>query len=167
MIHSPHQATTLRNAAKSNFADVRTLHAAVATPTEPKGKGTDVVLRGLKEGDMAAAKDYFLRFARDEELERTGLGIVLRRRPDEPARIYVKGVRVATEDQFLFSYNITSTTAQLQRALNRERSNARRVAYQDRVKAILLKSKSAAVAEQLAADLTRPQSGTKHDEVPP
>jgi hypothetical protein len=164
-IRSPHADITLRKAAKSNFADVRTLHAAVSAPTEPKRKGTDVVLRGLKEADMAAAKDYFLRFARDEELERTDLGTVLRRRPDEPARIYVKGVRVATEDQFLFSYNITSTTAQLQRALNRERSNVGRVAYQDRVKAILLKSKSAAVAEQLAADLTRLQAGTNHDEI--
>jgi hypothetical protein len=88
------------------------------------------------------------------------------KRPDgEPARIYVKGVRVAVEEQFLFSYNITSTTAQLQRALNRERTNVGRTAYQDRVKAILLKARSDAVAEELVKDLTRIPLGTNHDEV--
>jgi len=72
---------------------------------------------------------------------------------------------VALEEQFLFSYNITSTTAQLQRALNRERTNVGRSAYQDRVKAILLKATSDVVAEQLAQDLTRIPAGTNHDEV--
>ncbi|TMF46581.1 MAG: ATP-binding protein [Chloroflexi bacterium] len=165
MVRSPHADITLQRAAKSNFADVKTLHAAVSAPSEPKRKGTDFALRGLRDSDVAAAKDYFLRFAGDEELERTDLGAILRRRPDEPARVYVKGVRVATEEQFLFSYNITSTTAQLQKALNRERSNVGRTAYQDRVKSILLKSKSAAVADQLAADLTKIQAGTNHDEI--
>src|SRR5207245_4950810 len=150
-IRTPQADITLQRAAKSNFADVKTLHAAVSAPSEPKRKGTDFALRGLRDSYVAAAKDYFLRFVGDEELERTDLGAILRRRPDEPARVYVKGVRVATEEQFLFSYNITSTTAQLQKALNRERSNVGRTAYQDRVKSILLKSKSAAVADQLAA----------------
>jgi hypothetical protein len=164
-VKSPQGDITLRRAAKSNFADVKTLHAAIAAPSEPKRKGTDFVLRGLSDRDMAAARDYFLRFAGDAELERTELGSILKRKLDEPARIYVKGVRVATEDQFLFSYNITSTTAQLQRALNRERTKVGRTAYQDRVKAILLKSRSAAVAEQLVQDLTRIPAGTNHDEI--
>ena len=164
-IKSPHGDITLRRAAKSDFADVKTLHAAISKPSEPKRKGTDFVLRGLLDRDMAAARDYFLRFAQDRELERTELGSILARKDDEPARIYVKGVRVATEDQFLFSYNITSTTAQLQRALNRERTNVGRTAYQDRVKAILLKARSAAVVDQLAQDLPRIQQGTNHDEI--
>ena len=164
-IKSPHGDITLRRAAKSDFADVKTLHAAISKPSEPRRKGTDFVLSGLLDRDMAAARDYFLRFAQDRELERTELGSILARKDDEPARIYVKGVRVATEDQFLFSYNITSTTAQLQRALNRERTNVGRTAYQDRVKAILLKARSAAVVDQLAQDLPRIQQGTNHDEI--
>ena len=164
-IRSPKADITLQRAAKSNFADVKTLHAAISPPSEPKRRGTDFALSGLADADMAAARDYFLRFAGDEELERTDLGSILRRRRDEPARIYVKGVRVALEEQFLFSYNITSTTAQLQRALNRERSNVGRSAYQDRVKAILLKSTSGVVAEQLVQDLTRIPLGTNHDEI--
>lgn len=164
-IRSPQADITLQRAAKSNFADVKTLHAAVSPPSQPKRRGTDFTLTGLDDADVKTAKDYFLRFAGDEELERTDLGSILRRGPDEPARIYVKGVRVALEDQFLFSYNITSTTAQLQRALNRERSNVGRSAYQDRVKAILLKSRSNVVAEELVRDLTRIPLGTNHDEV--
>jgi hypothetical protein len=164
-IRSPQADISLQRAAKSNFADVKTLHAAITAPSEPKRRGTDFTLSGLSDADMAAAKDYFLRFADDEELERTDLGTILKRRPDEPARIYVKGVRVALEEQFLFSYNITSTTAQLQRALNRERSNVGRSAYQERVKAILLKAKSGVVAEQLVQDLTRIPLGTNHDEI--
>lgn len=156
---------TLRRAAKSDFADVRTLHAVVAPPSDPKRRGTDFVLAGLSDEDMAAAKDYFLRFAGDRELEATEHGSVLARQAEEPARVYVKGVRVAMEEQFLFSYNITSTTAQLQRALNRERTNVGRGAYQERVKSILLKCRSENVAKALADDLMRLPQGTNHDEI--
>lgn len=164
-IRSPHGDIALRRAAKRDFADVKTLHAAVSPSSAPKRRGTDFALSGLADRDMAAARDYFLRFAGDEELERTPLGSILKRREGEPARIYVKGLRIAVEEQFLFSYNITSTTVQLQRALNRERTNVGRTAYQDRVKAILLKATSDVVAEQLVGDLTRIPLGTNHDEV--
>jgi hypothetical protein len=164
-IRSPHAEITLQRAAKSNFADVKTLHAAITKPSGPKRRGTDFTLGGLTDRDMARAKDYFLRFAGDEELESTDLGSILARREGEPARVYVKGLRIAIEEEFLFSYNITSTTAQLQRALNRERTNVGRSAYQDRVKAILLKSRSDAVAQKLVEDLTRIPLGTNHDEI--
>ena len=164
-IKSPSADITLQRAAKSDFADVKTLHAAVAPPSEPGRTGTDFVLTHLADADMATAKDYFLRFAGDELIERTEYGEILRRRGDEPARVYVKGVRVATEESFLFSYNITSTTAQLQKALNRERTNVGRTAYQDRVKSILLKATSPAVAQGLVEDLTRIPLGTNHDEI--
>lgn len=164
-IRSPYGEIRLRQAAKSNFADVKTLHAAITAPADGQIEGTDFALARLSDRDMALAKDYFLRFAKDELLEQTDLGAILKRRKDEPARVYVKGVRVATEDQFLFSYNITSTTAQLQRALNRERTNVGRSAYQDRVKAILLKARSDVVAEHLVEDLQRIQAGTNYDEI--
>src|SRR5579864_3927912 len=164
-IQSPHADISLRRAAKRDFSDVKTLHAVIRPASDPHRRGTDFILAGLADEDMATAKDYFLRFAGDRELERTDFGAILERRTDEPARVYVKGVRVATEEQFLFSYDVTSTTAQLQRALNRERSNVGRAAYQDRVKAILLRSKSEAVATALVDDLTRIPLGTNHDEI--
>jgi len=53
----------------------------------------------------------------------------------------------------LFSYNITSPTRALRRALNRERSNVGRGAYTDRVKSILLACEQDEVIEALVADL--------------
>ncbi len=43
----------------------------------------------------------------------------------------MKGLRIAEEPNFLFSYNITDINAPLRRALNRERSSGR-TAYTDR-----------------------------------
>ncbi|HUE67490.1 MAG TPA: hypothetical protein VMP38_04855, partial [Candidatus Acidoferrum sp.] len=101
-VRSPHGDITLRRAAKKDFADVKTLHAAITRPINPRRHGTDFALKGLSDTDMAAARDYFLRFTGDEELEGTPLGSILRRPDEEPARIYVKGVRVALEEQFCF-----------------------------------------------------------------
>ena len=85
-------------------------------------------------------------------------------REGKAARIYVNGLRVAEEPNFLFSYNITSLTKVLRAALNRERSNVGRQAYSDRVKAILLACSSPSVADALAADLASFASGRNHDE---
>lgn len=97
------------------------------------------------------------------ELEATRYGSVLER-VGSAARIYVNGLRVAEEPNFLFSYNITSLTKGLRAALNRERSNVGRQAYSDRVKAILLASTAPAVADPLAADLADFIRGKNHDE---
>ena len=64
----------------------------------------------------------------------------------------------------LFSYNITSPTAALRRALNRERSNVGRSAYTDRVKSILLACDQDDVIDALVADLQNYERGTQHDE---
>src|SRR5205814_1110914 len=81
------------------------------------------------------------------------------------SRIYVNGLCVADEDNFLFSYNITSLTTVLRKALNRERSNVGRSAYTDRVKAILLECSQTRVAEALAQDLKNFETGRIHDEL--
>jgi len=64
------------------------------------------------------------------------------------------------EPNFTFSYNITSLTAAMRKALNRERTNVGRTAYSDRVKQMLLASNSSAVAKNLEDDLERIQTGT-------
>jgi hypothetical protein len=61
-------------------------------------------------------------------------------------------------------YNITSPTAALRRALNRERSNVGRSAYIDRVKSILLACDQDDVIDALVADLQKYERGTQHDE---
>lgn len=81
------------------------------------------------------------------------------------SRIYVNGLCVAEEEKLLFSYNITSPTKQLLKALNRERTNVGRSAYSDRIKQILLECVDTNVADVLAGDLKNLQNGTSHDEL--
>jgi hypothetical protein len=165
VIESAHASITTALRPKSGFPDVTTLHALVDSPSDPSLVGTDFVLSGeaLTDEHVAEAKALFLHYAGDSVLDTTTYGQVLQR-PDDAARIYVNGLRVATEENFLFSYNITSTTKALRQALNRERSHVGRTAYTDRVKAILLACSSDAVIEALAEDLQGFEAGTQRDE---
>lgn len=74
-------------------------------------------------------------------------------------------MRVAEEENFLFSYNITSLTAPIKKALNRERTNVGRTAYSERVKSILLSCTGKSVAQALVDDLKHFGTGTLHDEL--
>jgi hypothetical protein len=151
---------------KAGFPDTTTLHAVFRPPTAPDLVGTEVVLDGVAEADVVAAQRFFRRWNDEAVLDTTPYGDLLARPEgdDEPARIYVRGVRVAEEETFLFSYDITRFSAKLARALNRERSNVGRSAYADRVKDILLASRSATVMDALVADLAEFQSGAQRTE---
>jgi hypothetical protein len=149
---------------KHGFDDVTTLHAVIEPPSDPEMVGTDVELTGIRDADIEEAKALFRHYSGDEVLESTAYGLVLARPARRPGRIYVNGLRVAEEANYLFSYDITSPTKALRAALNRERSNVGRSAYTDRVKAILLAAASQAIANTLAEDLSGFAAGTWHDE---
>jgi hypothetical protein len=164
-IVSRHGEISLKSAPKHGFSDVVTLHATVAPAGDPAFVGTEITLHGVAPLELEAAKQFFLRFAGEPVIDETAYGQILQRRPGNMARIYVTGLLVAEEDNFLFSYNITSLTAAMRKALNRERSNVGRTAYTDRVKAMLLASGADVVAHALASDLGAVERGTQHDEV--
>ena len=166
VIRSPHADITTGRMPKDGFPDVVTLHALVSPPSDPARPGTDIALTGVKDADIEAAKGFFLRYSGERLLESTEYGQVLARSDRRrPARVYVKGLFVAEEPNFLFSYNITKLSAQLRRALNRERSNVGRSAYSDRVKAILTACTSTEVAGPLADGLNAYMTGRLHDEL--
>ena len=151
---------------KAGFPDVVVLHALVDPPADPSMVGTDVALSGITDEQVDEAKQLFLRFSGDTVLEATAVGQVLAKPgTGRPGRIYVKGLLVAEEPNFLFSYNITAVNTPLRRALNRERSNVGRTAYTDRVKKILTSCTGHAVAGVLAADLAEYETGRAHDEI--
>jgi hypothetical protein len=167
VIRSRHGEITTGKQAKHGFADVQTLHALITDPADRSFAGTEFILQGSSLGkeQVEQAKALFLRYSQDQQVGATPYGTVLRRQDGRtPARIYVNGLRVAEEDNFLFSYNITSPTKALRRALNRERSNVGRAAYTDRVKAILLACEDDDVISALVADLQHYERGTQHDE---
>jgi hypothetical protein len=165
-LRSPHGDITTARRPKDAFDDVITLHAIVLAPSEPDRAGTDVILTGVSESDIEAAKRFFLAYSGETILETAHYGQVLASPPaGQAARIYVKGLLVAEEENFLFSYNITDLSAPLRRALNRERSNVGRSAYSDRVKIILRACESPEVAGPLSADLSAYSTGAQHDEL--
>lgn len=163
-IHSKHETITVEKAPKADFEDIETLHGLIYPP-ERDIEGTDVVLDGITESQIDQAKSNFLRFTDDELLEETKFGEVYASPAGEDSRIYVTGLKVATEENFLFSYNITKTTKQVRDALNRERSNVGRTAYSSRVKDILRECKTTDVAQRLVDDFENFTDGTTHDEV--
>ena len=113
---------------------------------------------------LTKPKDSFLRFSGEKTLEKTQYGEILQR-VNKIAKIYINGIRVAEEENFLFSYNITSLTSVMRKALNRERTHVGRSAYTERVKSILLSSNDKNVAQLLIRDLEGYQMGTEHDEM--
>ena len=126
--------------------------------------GTDFSLYGCTEYDIEEAKDLFLRFTGIEVFEKTEYGEILEKR-DYVGEIFINGIKVAEEENFLFSYNITSINRTLRKALNRERINVGRTAYSDRIKAILLSAKSEDVLEILTDNLEEMSSGRQSDEL--
>jgi hypothetical protein len=164
-IHSSYNTFTVEESAKAEFEDVETLHAIVHPPERPDMEGTEAIADGVSRVDVEAAKRNFLQFSDESKIEETKFGAIYDRSEGQDAAIYVTGLRVATEPDFLFSYNITNTTKKVRDALNRERSNVGRTAYTPRVKKILQESESEAVAEQLVEDLERYTEGTAHEEL--
>ncbi len=163
-IRSKYNDVTLTKAEKAGFKDIITLHALVDEPSDPKMVGTVVELGGVTAADIEKAKDLFLKFSGEKRLDTTEFGDVHEKKAGS-SRIYINGVKVAEEANFLFSYNITALTGPLRKALNRERTNVGRSAYQERVKKILVSSKSKVVAERVAEDLRGFETGQMHDEL--
>jgi hypothetical protein len=164
-IRSRFNDITLSQIPKFGFTDVVTLHAVVHPTHDKSFVGTEVILHGISDGDIAEAKNFFLKFSNEPIMEDTPYGQILKRDPRRNARIYVTGMLISEEENFAFSYNITSLTAMMRKALNRERTNVGRTAYSERVKQMLLASKSAAVADTLVDDVMRIETGANRDEV--
>jgi hypothetical protein len=155
---------SLARVTKHSFEDIVTLHATIDPPSVPDIVGTDCALYGVSDDDVAAAKTLFLRFCNPTVLDETKFGAVLKC-AEAAGAIFINGMKVAEEPNFLFSYNITSVTASIKKALNRERQNLGRSAYSERVRAMLLATRAPEVAQALAEDLQKISLGTAHDEL--
>lgn len=164
LIKSKHGNITLGKSSKHGFEDIVTLHALISEPSDKGFIGTEFVFEGVKDKDIELAKEFFLKFSEDTLLEQTQFGQVLKKGKSK-AKIYINGLRVAEEENFLFSYNITSLTKAMRKALNRERTHVGRTAYTDRVKSILLECRKKEVAELLVDDLKKFETGKSHDEL--
>lgn len=163
-VDSKYGHITIGQSVKHGFADITTLHAYIDKPIDRKFVGTDFCLTGCTEADIWEAKKLFLRFTDIELLETTEYGDILDKR-GLVGEIYINGIKVADEPNFLFSYNITSMNATLRKALNRERTNVGRTAYSDRIRAILLSAESESVLSVFTDNLTQMSNGKQADEL--
>ena len=163
-IHSKYSTISLKMAEKIGF-DIKTLHAVFSEPHYPTMEGTEVILTGVKFDDLQKAKAMFLVFNRNLTLlETTNYGEVYASKTNGKSFIYANGVQIATEENFLFNYNITSMNAQMKKALNRERSNVGRTAYSETIKNILKNCVSSAVMRPLVNDIGNVMLGRNRDE---
>jgi len=138
-ILSKYNIITFTKSSKQGFQDIITLHAIIEEPNEIDFIGTEIRLENVTDSDIENAKNLFLKFSGEEVIESTKYGQVIKKNGSN-GNIYINGVKVSEEERFLFSYNITTLTASIKKALNRERSNVGRTAYTDSVKKILLGS---------------------------
>ena len=164
LIRSKYGDISLLKAHKQNFDDIVTLHASIEESLDQQMMGTEVIIENIKDEEVEHGKKLFLRFSGETILDSTKYGQIVKR-GGSSSIIYINGVKAAEEENFLFSYNITTLNAATRKALNRERSNVGRTAYTDRVKAILIASESIFVAEALATDMSTISTGTHHDEM--
>jgi len=163
-INSRHLIMTLEKTKKHGFDDIVTLHANISSPLDKEFQGTEFILKNCPDTEIEKAKNLFLRFSGEVILEKTPIGQVIKKK-SKFARIYINGVQVAEEDNFLFSYNITELNQAIKKALNRERTNVGRTAYTDRVKSILKQCKGENIAKMLVNDMSKYDLGEHHDEL--
>lgn len=74
----------------------------------------------ISDKDMGDAKHRFLVFNQLTLLESTKYGEVYTCEKEQIPSVYINGVKVAEEMNFMFNYNITSMNAQIRKALNRD-----------------------------------------------
>lgn len=164
IIDSKYGRITIGRSAKHGFADISTLHAYIDKPVRKAFEGTDFCIIGCSQTDIDDAKNLFLKFAAIKHLEKTEYGEVLQKR-NRISEIFINGIKVAEEENLLFSCNITSLNSTLRKALNRERTNVGRTAYSERIRAILLSAESEAVLSEFTANLTQMSNGKQTDEL--
>lgn len=152
----------LRQDHKHGFDNIVTLHVEYDdSPTNILG--TECILHGATDIDMAKAKSLFLKFTEERILETTTYGQILH--SQQGGRVYISGVLASEEPNFLFSYNVTSLTDAMKKKLNRERLNVGRTTYADRVKAILKNATSSSVQELLIDQVRKRAAGEQCDEM--
>ena len=159
-----HGDITIGKSQKTGFDDLTTLHAYINEPSNPYMEGTIFQLTYISDYDIEQGKQLFLKFNSENVIEKTKYGEVLSKQGNL-GNIYINGVLVATEENFLFSYNITLVNSSIKKAINRERANVGRTAYASTVKNILLDCQSKEVADLLTKDLRGYSFGSTHDEL--
>jgi len=129
----------------------------------PVLENSTLIFRNLPQNYNDKVKFFFKDLSNEKTLEETDFGEVLLK--EDISKIYVSGFLVATEPNFLFSYNIKTPSKSIIEKLEHFDIPFKRTAYVNKIKKILLYCENAEVAIYLADDLKKLINGESHDEI--
>lgn len=98
-IITKHGDIKLIKSTKYGFEDITTLHAEILPPSDIHFIGTEFRLSNAKDSDIEKAKKLFLKFSDEKIIESTQYGDIINKKGIK-SNIYVKGVKVAEEEEF-------------------------------------------------------------------
>lgn len=161
-IKSKHGIFAAQKREKANFGK-DTLQVVISSHEDSNFEGTEFIL-SISDDDLLKAKKLFLNFNSHELIESTQFGEIFEKL-DSKAGIYINGIKVSEEENFMFDYNITQLTTSIKKDLNRERKNLSRGVYSGAIKNILLASESEIVMQKLVDELKKMGEGNAADEI--
>jgi hypothetical protein len=129
--------TKLQYRAKHN-SDINTLHVVINPKQDPQFEGTIITVDDIEPAVYIAARNLFLHFGAPTLLFKCKYGEIYARRQKDEAHIYINGVRMGAEPNFLYDYNITNLTSTLSKAINRDRMMLKKTSYVGRIQDILI-----------------------------
>ncbi len=117
---------------------IKTTQMEVDPAEQIEKAGTLITIEGLKKDDYDKAIVNFLALREDLQLlAASPKGDVYRNTSGNGAEIFLNGMKIATDEDFLFSYHIKEPNKKLQRSLNRENKNLPRDCYRENIITIL------------------------------
>jgi hypothetical protein len=137
-IKSQHLKMTKLQYRAKNGSDINTLHVIINPKQDPQFEGTIITIDDIEPAVYIAARNLFLYFGAPILLFKCKYGEIYARRQKDEAHIYINGVRMGAEPNFLYDYNITNLTSILSKAINRDRMMLKKTSYVGRIQDILI-----------------------------
>ncbi|MGV1746557.1 ATP-binding protein, partial [Mycoplasmoides pneumoniae] len=107
--------------------------------TKKIDKGTDILISKISRSDYEKAIAIFLELRTGyQKLASSKKGDIYR--SENGSEIFLNGMKIGTDENFLFSYDIKEPNKKLQKSLNRERKTLSRDSYRDNIISILKSS---------------------------
>jgi hypothetical protein len=103
--------------------------------------GTKITIDNCTEKIFNEVKSVFIHYNGIEPLYETKKGNIYRTL-EKPSKIYVRGLQVATNDKYKYTYNITTKNKQIKCSMNRERKELNVSCYYSSIISIITSVKS-------------------------
>lgn len=117
---------------------IRTIHIQY-NPENKIAIGTTVTIENCSKDEYLKALDNFLIFAPPKSIFKCEIGEIFIKN-DISSEIFLNGMKISNDDDFLFSYNITNPDSKLKASINRERKSLSRSIYSNSIIKLLSKA---------------------------